>query len=403
MPDVFIAADDFTGALDTGVKLSGEGISARVVSGLDNMAPCDESVLAANLDTRHMDRDGAYRATYSACAKAFALGVRAVYVKTDSGLRGNIGAYLEAAARAADSRLVFAPAYPALDRRTADGVHMIGDVPVSRSVFGRDLLNPVRLDRTRDIIAMQSELNVYDARHPYDGQAGPSIEILELNTDAAIMSYAEEHAFGPLKAYAGCAGFAQGLGTLFRLKREKRPSARIRLPLAVLTASLNSVNMEQMRRGEASGLYSYRFSDVLEAEPDLDRVTEAVLGRLPGTMIESSRTPEQAETLSRAGEQMGLDAVMRGERIAHNLGRAAKRLIEKGFSGTLCLFGGDCVSAALGLMGCRGLNPVIETEPGVVVSRAYLPDREITLVTKSGGFGSPDVIQTLIRLAEGDT
>ncbi len=400
MPELFIAADDFTGALDTGVKLSLEGISARVVSGLENVVPCDESVLVANLDSRHMDRDEAFRITFSACQTAFGLGAKAVYVKTDSGLRGNIGAYLEAAARVVNGRLLFAPAYPALNRRTENGVHMIGDVPVSRSVFGRDLLDPVTQDRTRDIIALQSSLPVYDAQTPYDGGSGPSIEIEELNTDEAILAYASEHAAAPLKAYAGCAGFAQALGTLFSLKRGTSLSARIRLPLAVLTASLNSVNMEQMRRGETAGLYSCRFSDVLEEKPDYDRIIETVSGTRLGAMLETSRTPAQAKELSRLGEQLGLDTRQIGERIVFNLGRAAKKLIDSGFGGTLCLFGGDCVSAALGRLGCRGLLPVREIEPGVVVSRAFVPDGELTLVTKSGGFGSPDILEKLIKTAE---
>lgn len=400
MPELFIAADDFTGALDTGVKLSLEGISARVVSGSENMASCEETVLVANLDSRHMDRDEAYRTTFMACQNALGLGVKAVYVKTDSGLRGNIGAYLEAAARAVNGRLLFAPAYPALDRRTENGVHMIGDMPVSRSVFGSDLLNPVMQDRTRDIIALQSGLPIFDSSKPYSGESGPSIEIAELNTDEAIMAYASEHASAPLAAYAGCAGFARALGTLFSLKRGTSLSARIHLPLAVFTASLNSVNMEQMRRGEAAGLYSCRFSDALEEEPDIDRMIKMISGRNPGAMIETSRTPAQGKELSRLGEQLGLDTRRTGERIVLNLGCAAKKLVDSGFDGTLCLFGGDCVSAALSRMGCRGLLPVGEIEPGVVVSRAFLPAGELTLVTKSGGFGSPDVIEKLIKTAE---
>ncbi len=400
MPELFIAADDFTGALDTGVKLSQEGISARVVSGIKNIAPCDETVLVANLDSRHMDRDEAFGTTFKACQIALGLGAKAVYIKTDSGLRGNIGAYLEAVARAVNGRLLFAPAYPALDRRTENGVHLIGGVPVSKSVFGRDLLNPVTQDRTRDIIALQSSLPVFDACSPYGGENGPSIEIAELNTDEAIMAYAYEHLSAPLTAYAGCAGFARALGTLFSLKRADPLSARIRLPLAVFTASLNSVNMEQMRRGEAAGLYSCGFSDVLEEDPDTDRMIDMISGRQPGAMIETSRTPARAEELSRLGEQLGLDTRKTGQRIVRNLGRAAKKLVDSGFDGTLCLFGGDCVSAALSQMGCRGLLPVREIETGVVVSRAFLPDGELTLVTKSGGFGSPDVLEKLIKTAE---
>ena len=91
MAELFIAADDFTGALDTGVKLAQQGISARVIS-LDDqledqLKACDETVLVANLDTRHISRDEAYYKTLFACQDALRLGARCIYIKTDSGMR----------------------------------------------------------------------------------------------------------------------------------------------------------------------------------------------------------------------------------------------------------------------------------------------------------------------------
>ncbi|MBR5751376.1 MAG: four-carbon acid sugar kinase family protein [Clostridia bacterium] len=399
MAELFIAADDFTGALDTGVKLAAQGISARVVSGCESIGPCPETVLVANLDSRHLERDAAFEATYSACNAAFEAGARCLYIKTDSGLRGNIGAALEAAARAAKSKVVFAPAYPALNRRTENGVHMIGDVPVTKSVFGRDLLNPVRHDFTRDIIREQTALKVYGAEEAVP-EAGPHIELLELNTDEDMLCYARAHAKSGIKAYAGCAGFAQVLGTLLGLTRGKPRAVRIRLPLAVLSASLSAVNFEQMRRGGKAGLASFAFTDVLSREPDLETLAACTLEKTPGVLIESARTKEEADALSARGEKMGLDAAARANRIAFNMGRAAKALTDAGFQGTLCLFGGDTVSAALAALGCRGLSPAGEIEPGVVISKAYLPDGEMAVVTKSGSFGSANVIERLLKRAE---
>ena len=424
MPELFIAADDFTGALDTGVKLAQQGISVRVVNGIENMSACAEDVLVANLDTRHVSRDEAYHTTFSACEDALILGARCIYIKTDSGLRGNIGAALEAAARAVKGKLVFVPAYPALKRRTEHGVVMIGDVPVTQSVFGKDPLNPVRHDQILDIIAEQTSLDIR-----LNGDAGahslPYIDIEELNTEEAMLEYAnaerqgieKEQVFvdkhkilGRIlrrireknsgKAYAGCAGFAAVLGTLLGLKTSEPQRAKIQLPLIVLSASLSQINFEQMRAGENSGLYCYPFYDVLKREPDFEALVLCALENPLGALIESAKTKADAEELSSRGEQMGLDASARANRIAFNMGRAAKALVNAGFQGTLCFFGGDVLSAALQSLECSALMPVCEIELGVVIAKAILPDKEITIVTKSGSFGSPGIIQKLIKYAE---
>ena len=399
MAELFIAADDFTGALDTGVKLAAQGISVRVVSGFEEMENGDETVLVSNLDSRHLDRDTAFKLTYSACVRALKLGIGTVYIKTDSGLRGNIGAALEAAARAVNGKVVFAPAYPALNRRTENGVHMIGNVPVTQSVFGRDLLNPVTRDRTRDIIAVQSELPILEEMDG-EGCPGPHIELLELNSDEEMLFYAMTHAQSAVRAYAGCAGFAAVLRTLLELRIAMKPMARIRLPVVVLSASLSEINFEQMRAGERAGLKSCVFSDILEAFPDMKALAESALRSKPGALIESAKTYGEAKALSLRGERLGLNALARSARISFNMGLAARKLIKAGFNGMLCLFGGDTVAAALRQMDCGGLIPVCELEPGVAVSIARLHGKELPIVTKSGSFGSPDVIERIIKAAE---
>ena len=52
MAELFIASDDFTGALDTGVKLSRQGISARVVCDLSRIVPCPEKIGRASCRER---------------------------------------------------------------------------------------------------------------------------------------------------------------------------------------------------------------------------------------------------------------------------------------------------------------------------------------------------------------
>mgnify|MGYP000093217377 CR=1 FL=1 len=69
-------------------------------------------------------------------------GVFSIYKKTDSALRGNIGAELSALLKTSGERqLPFLPAFPQIDRVTRDGVHYISGVPVTESPFGIDPLS----------------------------------------------------------------------------------------------------------------------------------------------------------------------------------------------------------------------------------------------------------------------
>ena len=98
---LLILADDFTGALDTGVQISKTG--ARTVVLTDPHADlerfADETeVLVIDAETRHIPPQQAKACVASIARRAFAMKVPCIYKKTDSALRGNIGAELEAVA-----------------------------------------------------------------------------------------------------------------------------------------------------------------------------------------------------------------------------------------------------------------------------------------------------------------
>ena len=59
------------------------------------------------------------------------MGIPHIYKKTDSALRGNIGAELEAMMQASgEEQLPFVPAFPQIGRTTVNGTHFIEGVPV---------------------------------------------------------------------------------------------------------------------------------------------------------------------------------------------------------------------------------------------------------------------------------
>jgi len=160
MPRLLILADDLTGALDTGVQFAKKRIDVRVCPSPERAKqplPKNPVVRVINTGTRHSVPDDARR-VIAKCAAVFS-DVEFFYKKTDSCLRGNIGAELEALMRASGVRqLPFVPAYPGLERITRGGVQYINGQPIHESAIAKDPLNPVTESFVPAIIKKQSTI-----------------------------------------------------------------------------------------------------------------------------------------------------------------------------------------------------------------------------------------------------
>ena len=157
---LLIVADDLTGGLDTGVQFARQGISTRVVVNPDpdgDWVQADAQVLVAVAETRHMPPEAAYDTVFGIVSAGRQGGIPYIYKKTDSALRGNIGAELSAALKASGNDVMaFLPAYPAMNRVTVKGRHYIDGVPVAQSVFGKDPFNPVQESNVQKLIGINS-------------------------------------------------------------------------------------------------------------------------------------------------------------------------------------------------------------------------------------------------------
>ena len=105
----------------------------------------DADVLVIDTESRHISEKEAYGRVKDVFAVPGAKDVPHIYKKTDSALRGNIGAELQAVLDASgEDSAAFIPAYPGVGRITRDGIQYINGVPVSMSEFGRDSFNPIK-------------------------------------------------------------------------------------------------------------------------------------------------------------------------------------------------------------------------------------------------------------------
>src|SRR6266576_1991127 len=131
-----------TGALEVGAKFSSVGIRTLVSA---KPVESESAVLVYDTETRHRSPQAAGQEVRRFVLRAGPVCPRLIYKKTDSTLRGNIAAELDAIVEIYPMwRAAYAPAYPALGRTVTQGLLYVDGVPVAEPEYAFDPLNPVR-------------------------------------------------------------------------------------------------------------------------------------------------------------------------------------------------------------------------------------------------------------------
>jgi uncharacterized protein YgbK (DUF1537 family) len=192
---VVILADDLTGALDTAEPFAWAGASVVVATSLAaarGMAVAGNEVIAINVDSRRLERDGAVEATRQAGRLIAPWAPEHLFKKIDSRMKGHIGAEL-AMLMAVGLReaAIVAPAIPAIGRLVSD-----------RAVIGFGVERPVRI---ADLPDWQAAWDVPDC---LDAPAMARIALHLLSEPGAIMA-------------VGASGLAEAMAALLLFDRGK--------------------------------------------------------------------------------------------------------------------------------------------------------------------------------------
>ena len=411
MVKLLIIADDFTGALDTGIQFAKKGIETQVFTGtkLDRDSISEKTqVLVIDSETRPVSADEAYTAVKKVVCQAVQMGIKAFYKKTDSALRGNIGAELAALLKASGARnLPFLPAFPQIGRTTKKGVHYIDGVPVNESPFGIDPFEPVRCAEVTKLIHLQTDMPAQNLRPGETASDKTGILVYDAAT-AADLEAAGRQLFqnGTPPVLAGCAGFAAFLPELLGLS----DGSVVEVPqldprLLVLCGSVNPITLRQMDTAEKAGFTRLRLTPRQKLEPGywasadgkaaLAEI-EAMLAANPRCIIETNDAGGNQLTADYAAARgIDLDGLRVG--ISGSVGQMFGALFGSEHLGTLLLTGGDTLLQCMNSVGARELEPVCELESGIVLARFAYQGRTRYVITKSGGFGQEDL---LVELAD---
>lgn len=411
MVKLLVIADDFTGALDTGVQFKAKGTQIRVVGtqgkGLLGVLRDDLQVLIIDAETRHLTPAEAREVVGRIVTEAVDAEIPCIYKKTDSGLRGNIGGELAGMLEASGERqLHFIPAFPKMGRTTVGGIHYIEGIPVADSVFGADPFEPVSHSSVQDIIASQSNVKtqLVGGKEPSESMEG--VLIYDAATDEELTCIAKSlQEQGQLRLLAGCAGFASVLPQLLGLKQGGGGVPRLHPRLIAVCGSINPITVSQLDAAERAGMLRIALTprqkldsqwiDSMEGGRYLNQWL-SLAERRPAVILECG--VHDNEATRRYVDQTGLNLVEMRDRISTSMGGILKALLDRGLKGTLLVTGGDTLLAFLRQIGQEELVPIGELMPGIVLSQICYQGEVFHLISKSGGFGPPTVLSDLEQM-----
>ncbi|HEY5586799.1 MAG TPA: four-carbon acid sugar kinase family protein [Ruminiclostridium sp.] len=404
---LLVIADDFTGAMDTGVQFSKNGIatlvSTRTELNLDQIQQ-NIQVLVVDTESRHLKPDKAYEIVYDLTNRAREYGIQHVYKKTDSTLRGNIGAELKAVMDAWDGMpVMYVPAYPKTGRTTFHSKQFVDGIPLHETIYSKDLLNPIKTCCISEIILKQADVKTVaatiggkltvnledkDTVYIFDGQVEE-----DLTNTGNILK-----ARNKLSITAGCAGFAERLSNLIDFEGKSGVEQIKSENILVVCGSINEASMHQIRFGEKHGFESILLTSEQKSNKGYwetfkgKALTEEVVRKIAanGKVI--------IKTVSDVDE---IDVVTSSQKIADSIGELTNQILSYGIACTLVVFGGDTAIHVMDAIECSGLKPLEEIVPGVAVSKAVCKYGEMTLISKAGGFGEKDVLLKIQNYLKG--
>lgn len=394
-----VIADDLTGALDTALQFWKAG-QQTTVSTRPGVWPSRGTVVAMSTETRHVSAASAAESVKAAYRALRGKTSARVYKKTDSLLRGNIGAELRALCDTAGSGpLVFAPAYPTGGRTTIDGIHRLDGVPVAEAAPGRDPLTPVTESHIPTLLRDSGSLKAEGV--PLDvvrggqealigeltkaGRNGVEVLAPDVETDddlQAIASALRASADGRISA--GSAGLAEYLAQAE--KESDQPSDLGRSTfVAAVVGTPSAHTAVQVERALATG-FARRVR--IRSGADIEAaVRETRLNESNDRMTIFDTTLEG--TAPRPEERR------RQLRCVGDLCRAIVGAVDQP---GLILTGGDTARAALDALEVDAIEVLGEIEWGVPDGHALRGTRRVaSVVTKGGNMGGPEALTTAFR------
>lgn len=362
--DLYLVADDLTGALDSAAAFATP--EAPVTVSWSSPEPSDPGPFAFSTETRDASLATAIDRSGLAAAAVDRTGRSLIFKKIDSLLRGHVAAELAAfARRLAPDRIVLAPAHPTLGRVTQGGIQLARDAD--------GVLQPTAIDLASALASCCVGLRPNGERLPLVLADADSQADLE-----AVVAREQMHVGRIL--WCGSGGLAQALAGPMRA-----PIAVPAGPTLLVIGTdhpVTAAQIEAMRGCDPDAVIVWREGDRVPALGE--RIARRLAAGHPAVLVPDI-SPCLRDEAARAIAAMLTP-------LLHSIPRP----------GALFCSGGETLRVVCDALGADGLQCEGFITDGIPLSRlrgGRWPG--LTVTSKSGAFGEPDRLATLFLPAAG--
>lgn len=405
MVKLLIIADDFTGALDTGVQFAKRSIPTQVFTHFtfdnETIEP-DTKVLVIDTETRAAGQEEAYRTIHKIVEWSKKQKIEMIFKKTDSALRGNIGSELQAVLdHFPETPLSFIPGHPSIERTVEKGIAYVSGERLEDSVFGNDPFEPVTESSVSAIIHQQSQVEVTivsqieDLRNQFDKSSG--IQVYDTLTNQDINDWIDELLQqDQLKLLAGCTALANQLAEkIFHYTEENTAYEKVE-GLYIACGSLNDITKRQVEYAESHGFERKQLKD--EKNLSFDESSLFMKELIDKSKQHRKIIVDTFDFDAQEHRKKHKDYKKKNERYyimsLHSI--LAKKVLSSLDNFALLMTGGDTLMGFMEEIHCDRIQPITEIEEGVVLSEIEYKGEKRQVLSKSGGFGTEDVFCKIV-------
>ena len=403
--NIGIVADDLTGAADSMAPFAERGYASEVrffQRGMTNHCAAD----ALAIDTGSRDspiKDTLRDLTFGLVTREIlACEPTVIFKKIDSTLRGHLRVELDAMRAVLPERLpVVCSAFPANRRVIIDGELRLHGEPQNRSAraaFGYERNNSAR---TISLAELRRGADALSARLKAMRADGASCLFCDSETDADLYLLTQAILQSPADYLpVGSAGLAAAFARALPVKPQPHDKTATLLNVfktgrvLVVVGSLHEVSRNQLRHfSERTGVLPIVPKNHNEFDAqchEIDRALEA------GKRFALIATPEKPIVTPPS-------CALAVRSLLFSLHKDWNKQREKSFD-ALFVTGGSSAREAMVSLNGNGLRIAGEIQPGVVLGRMNTNDvasqifHDFPVLLKSGGFGTLNVIATLLGL-----
>lgn len=404
--NIFIIADDFTGANDTGVKFAKAGYDTSVINN-DNLDSSKSDVLVVNTETRLINEDEAVKRIENISKY---LENQKIYKKIDSTFRGNIGKEIETLLNKLNKKIyVIANAFPSMNRTVKNGISYVAGVPLNETDFAKDPINPIKTSNIAEILKISYSYNVKIVRvedilngkfieeFKYDLKNNKKvIYICDGEKEEDLISLSKiVYKYLDTILCVGCAGFADALmNTIGDF-----------LPICFVSGSLSSKSILQLNK--ISDKYAkiidinkdlFFSNNIEELKKDLNIQIEFALKQKKHIIISVTTKKEDRKENKFYAEKYSISEDEMPEYISHLTAKLVKYILSYMRIKALFVSGGNTAIHIIKEFNSNEIKILGEIENGVpygIILDGEYPYLQIS--TKAGGFGDEDLYLDVMK------